>query len=94
MIRHVIMWKFREGEEENMHRFLNGLKALDGVIPEIRRMEVGVNVLEKNNYDACLIADFDDLEALERYKKDPRHVAVSTLCKSFREARGAVDFEI
>lgn len=94
MIRHVIMWKFREGEEENMHRFLNGLKALDGVIPEIRRMEVGVNVLEKNNYDACLIADFDDLEALERYKKDARHVAVSTLCKSIREARGAVDFEI
>ena len=94
MIRHVIMWKFREGEEENMHRVLNGLKALDGVIPEIRRMEVGVNVLEKNNYDACLIADFDDLEALERYKKDPRHVAVSTLCKSIREARGAVDFEI
>ena len=94
MIRHVIMWKFREGEEENMHRFLNGLKSLDGVIPEIRRMEVGVNVLEKNTYDACLIADFDDLEALVRYEKDPRHVAVSTLCKSIREARGAVDFEI
>ena len=52
-----------------MHRFLNGLKALDGVIPEIRRMEVGVNVLEKNNYDACLIADFDDLEALERSRR-------------------------
>ena len=69
------------------------IRALDGVIPEIRHMEIGVNVLEKNNYDACLIADFDDLEALERYKKDPRHVAVSTLCKSIREARGAVDFE-
>lgn len=94
MIRHVIMWKFRAGEEENMHKFLDGLKALDGVIPEIRRMEVGVNILEKNNYDACLIADFDDFEALDRYKKDPRHVAVSTLCKSIRDARGAVDFEI
>lgn len=94
MIRHVIMWKFRAGEEENMHKFLDGLKALDGVIPEIRRMEVGVNILDKNNYDACLIADFDDFEALDRYKKDPRHVAVSTLCKSIREARGAVDFEI
>ena len=94
MIRHVIMWKFRAGEEENMHKFLDGLKALDGVIPEIRRMEVGVNILEKNNYDACLIADFDDFEALDRYKKVPRHVAVSTLCKSIREARGAVDFEI
>ena len=93
MIRHVIMWKFRAGEEENMQKFLDGLRALNGVIPEIRRMEIGVNVLEKNNYDACLIADFDDLEELERYKKDPRHVAVSALCKSIREARGAVDFE-
>ena len=94
MIRHVIMWKFRAGEEENMQKFLDGLRALNGVIPEIRRMEIGVNVLEKNNYDACLIADFDDFEALDRYKKDPRHVAVSTLCKSIREARVAVDFEI
>ena len=93
MIRHVIMWKFREGEEENMHRFLNGLKSLDGVIPEIRRMEVGVNVLEKNNYDACLIADFDDLEALERYKNDSRHVAVSAMCREIRAARYAIDCE-
>lgn len=94
MIRHVIMWKFREGEEENMNRFLSGLKALDGVIPEILHMEVGVNVVEKNNNDACLIADFESLEALERYKQDPRHVAVSALCKSIRQTRGAVDFEI
>ncbi len=94
MIRHVIMWKFRAGEEENMHKFLSGLKALDGVIPEILRMEVGVNCKDGNNYDACLIADFADFDALERYKNDPRHVAVSQLCKSIREARGAVDFEV
>ena len=94
MLRHVIMWRFKEGEQENMHKFLQGLKALDGVIPEILRMEVGVNCLDGNNYDACLIADFEDAEALNRYKKDPRHVAVSSLCKSIREARGAVDFEV
>ena len=94
MIRHVIMWKFKSGEEENMHKFLDGLKALDGVIPEILHMEVGVNCLDGNNYDACLIADFEDFEALSRYKNVPRHVAVSTLCKSIREARGAVDFEV
>ena len=93
MIRHVIMWKFRAGEEENMQTFLSGLQALDGVIPEIQHMEIGVNCKDGNNYDACLIADFDDLEALDRYKHDPRHVAVSQLCKSIREARGAVDFE-
>lgn len=93
MIRHIVMWKFRAGEKENMHRFLNGLKGLDGVIPEIRFSQVGVNVKE-GNYDACLIADFDDLDALERYKNDPRHVAVSSLCKSIREDRVCVDFEL
>lgn len=93
MVRHVIMWKFRAGEEESMQKFLSGLQALDGVIPEIKHMEIGVNCKDGNNFDACLIADFEDFEALDRYKKDPRHVAVSTLCKSIREARGAVDFE-
>ena len=94
MIRHVIMWKFKEEEREAMQQFLAGLQALNGVIPEIKRMEIGVNCKEGNNFDACLIADFEDLAALERYKSDPRHVAVSQLCKSIRTARGAVDFEI
>ena len=94
MIRHVIMWKFKEEEQENMKKFLSGLQALDGVIPEILRMEIGVNCKDGNNFDACLIADFEDFDALERYKNDPRHVAVSSLCKSIRTARGAVDFEI
>ena len=94
MIRHVIMWKFREEEQENMHKFLSGLQALDGVIPEILRMEIGVNCKDGNHFDAGQIADFEDLAALERYKTDPRHVAVSQLCKSIRTARGAVDFEI
>ena len=94
MIRHVIMWKFKEDTKAEMHCFLEGLQALNGVIPEILHMEVGINAKEGNNYDACLIADFEDFDALDRYKNDPRHVAVSQLCKSIRTARGAVDFEI
>ena len=94
MIRHIVMWKFREGEEENREKFLSGLQALDGVIPEIRHMEIHRSCKPGNPYDACLIADFDDLEALSRYKNDPRHVAVSTLCKSIRESRGAIDYEL
>ena len=79
MIRHIVMWKFREGEAENREKFLSGLQALDGVIPEIRHMEI---------HRSC------ELEALSRYKNDPRHVAVSTLCKSIRESRGAIDYEL
>ena len=93
MIRHVVMWKFRKGEEEKMNEFLSRLQALDGVIPQILRSEVGINVKD-GNYDACLIADFESLETLEIYRNDPRHVEVSKLCKSIREDRVAVDFEI
>ena len=48
----------------------------------------------EGNYDAVLISDFDSLEDLETYKKDPRHVAVSALCKAIRTDRVAVDYEV
>lgn len=93
MIKHIVMWKFREGTEQEMHQFLAGLKGLYGVIPQIREQEVGVNCVS-GNYDAALISLFDSLEDLETYKKDPRHVAVSALCKSIRTDRVAVDLEV
>ena len=33
MIRHIVMWKFREGTEKKADEFLTKLAALDGVIP-------------------------------------------------------------
>ena len=93
MIKHVVMWKFREGTEKEMNEFVSGLRGLYGVIPQIRSQEVGVNCLA-GNYDAVLISTFDSLEDLEIYKNDPRHVAVAALCKEIRTDRVAVDFEM
>ena len=93
MIRHVVMWKFKPGTREEMEKFLAGLRGLYGVIPQIRAQQVGVNCVE-GNYDAVLISDFDSLADLESYKKDPRHVAVSSLCKAIRTDRVAVDYEV
>ena len=93
MIRHVVMWKFKPGTREEMEKFLAGLRGLYGVIPQIRAQQVGVNCVE-GNYDAVLISDFDSLADLETYKKDPRHVAVSALCKAIRTDRVAVDYEV
>ena len=92
MIRHIVMWKFREGTEAEQKQFLTGLQGLMGVIPELKSCEVGVNV-GSDNYDAVLVSDFESLEALETYKKDPRHKKVSALCKSIRVDRVAVDYE-
>ena len=93
MIKHVVIWKFKEGTENEMQAFIDGLRGLYGVIPQIRSQEVGVNVLP-GNYDAVLISTFDSLADLETYKNDPRHVAVASLCKEIRTDRVAVDFEV
>ena len=92
MIRHIVMWKFRPGTEKEQTEFLTGLRGLQGVIPELLRSEVAVNV-GQGNYDAVLVSEFESLETLEAYKNDPRHKAVSALCKSIREDRVAVDYE-
>ncbi len=93
MIRHIVMWKFRPGTEAEQRRFLDGLRGLQGVVPQLLRSEVAENV-GQGDHDAVLVSEFQDLEALEAYKKDPRHQALSALCKSIREDRASVDYEI
>lgn len=93
MIHHIVMWKFRPGTEAEQDRFLEGLRGLQGVIPQLRTSQVARSV-GADNYDAVLVSEFDSLEDLEAYKRDPRHVAVSALCKSIRTDRVAVDYEI
>ena len=91
MIRHIVMWKFREDAQEQAEEFLRRLAALDGVIPCIRGMQVLRTAEAGSAYDAVLIADFDSLEAVKQYKDDPRHRAVSALCKEIRTDRRAID---
>ncbi len=93
MIRHIVMWKFRPGTEAEQEQFLSGLRALQGVIPQLLSSEVARNV-GSGNYDAVLVSEFHSLEDLDAYKNDPRHKAVSALCKSIREDRVAVDYEV
>ena len=32
MIKHIVMWKFKDGEKENMKKFLEGLNSLKNII--------------------------------------------------------------
>ena len=97
MIRHIVMWKFREGTEEKANEFLTKLAALDRVIPQLKKCEVARNVGE-GNYDAVLGSEFESMDDLNAYKVDPRHVAVSDVAelveqRGLRADRVAVDYE-
>ena len=95
MIRHIVMWKFKEGERENMLLFRERLLALKGQIPEIRAMEVGININpSERSYDAVLVSEFDSMETLKSYSVNPLHVAVSDFCKTIRTNSVSVDYEL
>lgn len=72
MIRHIVMWKFREGTEEKANEFLTKLAALDGVIPQSKRARLRATI-GKDNYDAVLVSEFETMDDLNAYKVDPRH---------------------
>ncbi len=92
MIQHIVMWKFREDADPT--EFLTRLAALEGVIPQIRSMKVRRTATPGKGFDAVLLSEFDTLEDVQAYKDDPRHRAVSALCKEIRVERSAVDIEL
>ena len=95
MIRHVVMWKFRPGTEAEAEEFMTKLAALKGVIEEIRHLEIHKDCTDKDgHYSAMLISDFDSVEDMNSYLNDPRHKAVSALCKAIREDRACVDYDL
>ena len=68
MIRHIVMWKFRPGTEAEQEQFLSGLRALQGVIPQLLSSEVARNV-GAGNYDAVLVSEFHSLEGLDAFQR-------------------------
>ena len=101
MIRHVVMFQFKEEAEgrtkaENVAITKAMLEALPEKIDWIRTSQVATNSEQADiaNWDLCLISDFDSFEDLERYRVHPDHVAVGTFMKPVRIARSCVDFEI
>ena len=93
MIKHIVMWKFKEGTEEKMNQFLKGLNGLVGQIEVIRSLQTGVKINPKEKFNATLICEFDNMEDLNKYATDPRHLAVASICHEIALERVAVDFE-
>lgn len=47
MIKHIVMWKFKEGNEQKISEFLKGLEGLVGQIDVIRSLKTGMNANPK-----------------------------------------------
>ena len=99
MIKHVVMWKFKdyaEGKtkEENLKYVKSMLEELPSKIDFLRSMKVSLNVNPKEGmFDAVLESEFDSLEDVKNYRVHPEHVKISSYVALVKDARASVDYE-
>ena len=101
MIKHIVFFGLAENAEgkskaENAQIIKSGLESLIHVIPEIKKIEVGVNYpnAPKTNYDIALYTEFDNFEAVDIYQEHPAHKKVATYIGKVKVSRAAVDYEV
>lgn len=91
MIKHVVCQKF--SDKADAKEAARMLRALLGVVPTLRSMEVGLNELESERaFDLVLIAAFDDMEGLHAYDAHPAHAEVRAFIKPRRTGTVSVDY--
>lgn len=100
MIKHIVMWKFKESAEgrtkqENMELVRDRLYALVPVIPQIKAMEIGMDFNHTPmSYDMVLYTEFETAEDLQIYADDSEHAKVKKIVASTTEGRGVIDYTV
>lgn len=98
MVKHIVMFKLKEtlSMEEKldvMNRFKSAIEALPAKIDVIRKVFVGLNINEAEQWDICLESEFDSLEDVKLYAVHPDHVAAAGILKDAKLDRACVDYE-
>lgn len=94
MITHIVLFKLKEKNKENMEKAKDVLMSMKGKIAELQHNEVGTDVVRsERSFDIALVTKFNNLEDLNSYQINPIHVEVSQYMISIREVSVTVDYE-
>jgi len=97
MILHIVLFRFKAGTAaDRIADAGRALCAMQGRIPEIRRVDWGPNLAPGSaEYSHLLLVTVDDMAAVQRYLDHPHHLeTVATFLAPIREARLAADIEV
>lgn len=94
MLIHIVCWKYRpEIDDARRQEHRDRLEALAKLIPELKRLDVGEDVLHLDrSFDTALVAEFESREALDVYTDHPEHQAVVAIGREIAERAVSVDF--
>jgi hypothetical protein len=96
MIKHVVMWKFKdEVSEADKLEMKRQLESLKGVVPALLQIEIGMDIVGKEvSKDMVLTTLFNSLSDLQSYADDPAHLKVVEFVKPLVAERAVVDYEV
>ena len=100
MFVHIVFWRLHDHapngrtKEENAAELKRRFEALNGVIPGLRRCELGLDVSRTaESADVALLSEFDSKAALDGYQSHPAHKEIVAFLKDVRSERRVVDYE-
>lgn len=95
MFTHIVFFKLKNRNDENVKRAKELLLSMEGKIPMLKELKVGADVVHsQRSYDIALITKFDSQEDMDKYQVHPVHInEVVKYLKPMLEGSAAVDFE-
>ena len=100
MLKHIVLWRLLDEADgrtkaDNAARIKAALEALDGRIPGLLKIEVGVDLSDDpDTAHVALYSEFADRAALHAYHDHPLHQAIIPLVKACRCERRVLDYEV
>lgn len=100
MVKHIVFWTLQETAhgrtaEQNALEIKSRLEALNGRIPGLLKLEVGLDFSRgDSSADVALYSEFVDRDALAAYQVHPEHVEIADFVAVVRETRAVADYEV
>lgn len=101
MIKHIVFFGIADEAEgkskaDNLKFIKKELEALIHLIPELKKIEVGINHPEapESNFDLALYTEFESMKELDIYQVHPEHKRVAAYIGKVKTSRACVDYEI
>jgi hypothetical protein len=87
------MWRLSDRSPDRIEEFTGLLRSLEGNVPSLEAIEVGVNWLDDPQaFDIVLITRFASRQDAEAYRAHPFHRGVAGRLAAMASTRSVVDF--
>ena len=95
MFTHIVFFRLKDQSATSMTATKEKLLSMNGRIPQLRGLEVGVDVIRsERSYDVALITRFDSREDMQAYQIHPYHEGeILPYMKGVSASVAAIDYE-